>query len=486
MQYLRRDTERGKPSMYPQSTRSLDSYQEFLSTKRLLVPDAGFDVQQTHLSPILFGWQSDITTWALRRGRAALFTECGTGKSFMQCSWAHEVCRQTGGNVLILAPLAVAQQTRSEGAKLGITVTVCESQADVQPGINITNYEKLHHFDPRAFVGIVLDESSILKSYSGATRNAIVEAFSQTPYRLACTATPAPNDFMELGNHAEFLGIMSRVEMLSMFFVHDGGDTSKWRLKGHAEAEFWKWLASWSVMLRKPSDLGYSDDGFILPPLHMHHETVESSHATPGALFPMEAQSLMERRQARRASLHERVERCVDLANASDEPWLIWADLNDEADELESLIDDALQVAGRHDNTTKAQRMLDFAAGTFRVMVSKASIAGHGMNWQHCPNVAFVGLSDSWEMYYQAIRRCWRFGQTRPVHCYIITSEAERTVLANIQRKEQDAQRMADEMVKHMHSINAANIRSTAREETKYHPNQPMILPTWLRSEVYA
>ena len=285
----------------------MNDYQLFLQSKRLTTAPAGFTVEPDAVNPALFDYQRDVVRWALKRGRAAIFSRYGTGKTPMQLEWSAQVVRETGGKVLILAPLAVARQTQREGVKFGIDVTVCRTQADVQPGINITNYEMLPHFDTSAFVGVVLDESSILKSYDGKTRTAIIEAFSRTPYRLACTATPAPNDHMELGNHAEFLGIMSRVEMLAMFFTHDGGDTSVWRLKGHAESEFWKWVCSWAVMLRKPSDLGYSDDGFELPPLRYHQITVDVVHqeqAAEGAqlyLMPVEAPTLIDRRNARNA-----------------------------------------------------------------------------------------------------------------------------------------------------------------------------------------
>jgi hypothetical protein len=314
----------------------MTDYQTFLSSKRITAAPAGFDSQA--IPPMLFDYQRDVTAWACKRGRAAIFSRYGTGKTPMQLAWADQVCQHTGGDVLILAPLAVAQQTKREGDKFGIPVTICRSQADVKPGINIANYEMLPHFVPSHFAGVVLDESSILKSYDGKTRTAIIEAFARTPYRLACTATPAPNDHMELGNHAEFLGIMSRTEMLAMFFTHDGGDTSKWRLKGHAEKEFWAWVCSWAVMLRTPSDLGYSNDGFDLPPLTYHQIEVQiehQGHAQEGAqlyLMPVEALSLIERRNARKVSLVDRVAAAAaSLVNASDESWIVWCNLNAES-----------------------------------------------------------------------------------------------------------------------------------------------------------
>jgi DNA modification methylase/superfamily II DNA or RNA helicase len=436
-------------------------YDQFLRSKSVVRETQGLSPKEPH--KILFPFQRDIVKWALRRGRACIFADCGMGKTFIQIEWA----RQIPGNVLILAPLAVANQTIAEAAKLDCFVRYCRHQREVKKGITVTNYEMLEQFDPSKFKGIVLDESSIIKHFEGKFRNAIISGFSEAPYRLACTATPAPNDHMELGNHAEFVGAMSRTEMLSMFFVHDGGETSKWRLKGHAEQEFWKWVCSWAVMIRKPSDLGYEDGGFILPPMVIEQISVE--HQNSGDfLFAMEAQTLQERMAARRESISDRVRKCAELVNASSEPWLIWCNLNSESDELESEIEDAVQVQGSEKMESKLQKLTDFTNGKIRVMVTKPSIAGHGMNWQHCRKVAFVGLSDSWEQYYQAVRRCWRFGQNREVHVYIITSTAEGAVVTNIKRKEADASRMALEMVKHMHSINEANIKGTAKTADAY------------------
>lgn len=460
------------------------NYADFLSSKRRVVNDAGFDVDTTVLNPMLFDFQKDLVRWALRKGRAALFCGTGLGKSAMQLEWARLVCRETGANVLILAPLAVAEQTVREGRKFGIAVDHNRTGRDVQSGITITNYERLHLFHPDDFGGIVLDESSILKAYDGKTRTQIIESFAATPYRLACTATPAPNDYVELGNHAEFLGVMSRVEMLSMFFVHDGGSTQDWRLKGHAESDFWAWVCSWAVMLQHPADLGYDDGSrFDLPPLQMHHHTVASDYTPEGMLFSVEAQSLIERRQARKASLSERVKVCADLVNASDAAWIVWCDLNAEGDALTAAINGAVQVSGADDAETKERRMMAFTDGDIRVLVTKPSVCGFGMNWQHCHNVAFVGLSDSWEQYYQAIRRCWRFGQTEPVACHVIASDAEGAVVANIERKERDATRMQREMVRHMRDLNRADLQATTRETDSYEPTVPMRLPSWMQME---
>lgn len=439
----------------------MKDYKRFLRLKKRVHQSKGINPSEPH--ELLFPFQRDITKWALRRGRACIFADCGMGKTFMQIEWA----RQIPGDVLILAPLAVSTQTINEAAKLGCFVRYCRDKSEVQSGITIANYEMLEHFDASRFAGVVLDESSIIKHFEGKTRQQIIERFSKTPFRLACTATPAPNDHMELGNHAEFVGAMSRTEMLSMFFVHDGGETSKWRLKGHAESEFWKWVCSWAVMIRKPSDLGYKDGDFVLPRMVLEQISVE--HRDAGEfLFAMEAQTLQERISARRESISDRVKKCADMVNDSNEPWLVWCNLNSESDQLESEIEDAVQVQGSEKPDSKARKLNDFSAGKIRVLVTKPSIAGFGMNWQHCRNVAFVGLSDSWEQYYQAVRRCWRFGQRQEVHVYIITSTAEGQVVSNIARKEADATRMAQEMVKHMHSINESNIKGTSQTSDVY------------------
>lgn len=452
----------------PENNSSTTEYAQFLESKRVTVAPSGFSPGT--LNPSLFEFQRDIVRWSLERGRSAIFADCGLGKTPMQLAWAEEVTRKLNKPVLILAPLAVSKQTEREGKKFGIDVKVAVSDMDIKKhGVFVTNYEKLEHFDPSRFGGVVLDESSILKSFTGATRNMLIERFHDTPMKLCCTATPAPNDFMELGNHSEFLGVLTRTEMLSTFFVHDGGDTAKWRVKGHAEEELWKWICQWAVMIRKPSDLGYSDECFDLPPLTYHSHVVSSNRPLEGFLFEVEAQTLEERRSARRVSLDERVQVTADMVNQSTEPWLIWCDLNAEGDALAKAIPDAIQVAGADSDEAKESRMLGFADGQFRVLVSKPSICGYGMNFQHCPNTAFVGLSDSWEKWYQAIRRVWRFGQKKPVHCHVVTSEAEGAVVKNIQRKESDAARMAAEMVKHMSVYNTEAIhKQTIRTADVY------------------
>ena len=778
--------------------RSKADYAEFIASKRINSQASGFTVSLDEIHPMLFPFQRDIVKWALRRGKAALFAGTGLGKSIMQVEWARFIAEHTNGSVLILAPLAVSTQTVREATNIGQTVHLCRSQDDVRDGINITNYERLHLFDPAQFTGIVLDEcfpadtlidvvadsgdlhrrsiadmkigdkiinaggidyvqethkrkieravcieasgniissenhpfftlhgwrsakdlcpgdyimgtetamrlvregilpqvysteiskilreilfsemenettrnsgesafsrsgdetrrkeerlvekwlaiglegirensyiepheergnteesffdvtgdepqtfrawgkwshderaalskvhnireldsgmcyitggtkagisdvlqsglgksrhddsnrnrrefalfaedvgqkerryvgfsrvesvevikssnsrlddcrdengdvyfydikatrhpsfsvngllvhnSSILKSFDSKTRNLIIDDFRATPYKLACTATPAPNDYMELGNHAEFLNIMSRTEMLASFFVHDSGDTSKWRLKGHAQDKFWEWVASWGVLIRKPSDLGYDDGAFDLPPLMYEGHVVEASEPTDGYLFPVEAQTLQERQAARRSSVADRVQTAADIVNASDKPFLVWCGLNLESEALKRAIPDAVEVKGSDSPEHKEQAMLGFADGKYRVLISKASICGFGLNFQHCADMAFVGLSDSFEGLYQAVRRCWRFGQQNPVTVHIITSELEGAVTANIRRKEADFEKMMDAMSEHTQKITQANVRSAVNEKDGYEPRKVLLIPGWLRS----
>ena len=442
----------------------MSNYETFLESKRAVVASVGFD-PEIEINPKLFPFQRAIVRWALRRGRAAIFADCGLGKSPMQLEWARHVYAHAGRPVLILAPLAVAQQTAREGEKFGIQVTVCESSEDVRDGINITNYEKLHRFNPKHFGGIVLDESSILKAFDGKTRKQITDFVEEILYRLACTATPAPNDLIELTNHAEFLDVMSGKEIIALYFTQDGNTTHQWRLKGHARKDFWKWMAEWTVAVRKPSDLGFPDDGFTLPPLNMHQTTVAQREALEGQLFAMEAQTLQERRGARRATLGDRVSECASLVNASAEPWIVWCDLNAESQALAKAIPGSVEVTGSDTAEHKEKSMLGFSRGEFRVLISKPSICGFGMNWQHCNNMAFVGLSDSYEAMYQAIRRCWRFGQTKAVNCHVITADTEGAVVRNIQRKEKQAMEMFENIVREM---NGLQLGAQARNEMTY------------------
>jgi hypothetical protein len=460
-------------------------YASFLESKRITIAPSGFEVEPRN--PHLFPFQRDLVRWALRIGKAAIWADCGLGKSLMELSWAEHVVEQFNAPVLILAPLSVSHQTAREGEKFGIPCKVVSSQAEVTgPGIYITNYEKLHHFNPDVFPGVCLDESSCLKSFTSVTRNALIAAFTNTPMRLCCSATPAPNDRMELGNHSEFLGVLTRTEMLSTFFVHDGGDTSKWRLKGHAQEEYWRWMCGWAVMMRRPSDLGYSDDGFILPPLNYHHHVVKSEKNPDGFLFPVEAQTLIERRGARRDSIDERVALTASLMTTNDDgsQWVTWCGLNAEQDALAKLLGGrCVSIYGSLSDSEKERRLGQWLKREKEFLLSKVSIFGWGLNLQQCANVAFLGLSDSFEELYQGGRRCWRFGQTREVNCHVITSEAEGAVVKNIQRKEADAARMAKEMVKHMSVYNTEAVRGTVRTADVYNPTVEMCVPEWLRAE---
>ena len=458
-------------------------YQAFLDRKRMVDPMTGL-TSFGALPDAMFAFQRDITAWSLRRGRAALFAGTGLGKSFMELAWADAVRRETGRDILHLAPLAVSAQMKREADKFSIAAHLVRDQADCIAGTNITNYQKLDHFDLSRFGGVILDESSILKSVDGHYRTKLIELCQTIPFRLAATATPAPNDFMELGNHAEFLGVMSYTDMLATFFTHDNGETQTWRLKGHAEAEFWKWMASWAVMLRKPSDLGYSDAGYDLPPLnqYQHHVAVDYAPSLDtGLLFPVEASSLQQRIAARRDTVAERVRLAADLTPA-DRPFVWWCNLNAESEALVRAIPGAIETKGSDPDDVKERKLDDFSAGRIRVLVTKPGVAGFGMNWQHCADTGFVGLNDSFEQVYQAIRRFWRFGQTNPVNVHFIAAETEGAVVANLRRKEADAERMAAAMVLHMADLSSVEVRGTARTVPDYTPEPPVMLPDWLRA----
>lgn len=637
------------------------SYADFLDRKRMVDPMTGID-GPINLPAMLKPHQHDIVQWALRRGRAAIFAGTGLGKTLMELIWSQEVARHTRKPSLLFAPLAVSHQHEREAGKFGVVAKVVTS-GGLDDEIPITNYQKLDHFDLDRFGGVALDESSILKSTDGKYRNRLIEGCRRVPFRLAATATPAPNDFMELGNHAEFLSIMSYTDMLATFFTHDGGETQKWRLKGHAENEFWKWMASWAVMLRKPSDLGYTDDGYDLPPLRYQSHTVAVDYAPSldtGLLFPMEARTLQERIGARRDSVEDRVAiakqivigsfgaklaawygsqntqsgaasaqrqtpstgqnetnslpatsssgpntcaptesrtskngsarqsiklkstpvdandtpsmqstvsaprqkpeserqssgesnccgqntssllpsttncsgnrteaaRSADAATTASgststtatmvvtsggcsahhatpasgtsrttptvspepsntssklEPWVIWCHLNSEQQALERAFGDlCISIHGSLTDEQKLERHEAWLRGDAPVLIVKPSMFGHGLNWQHCCNTVFVGLNDSFEQVFQAVRRFWRFGQTKPVNVHFIASEMEGAVVANLRRKEADADRMAAAMVSHMADLSAENVRGSVRDRPDYSPTIPMTIPAWV------
>lgn len=458
------------------------NYDDFLKTKEIKTISSGFEPMDDN--PKLFQWQSDIVRWALIKGRAAIFADCGLGKTPMQLQWARQVSDHEGKPVLILAPLAVAKQTQKEGVKFDIPVTVCRTGLDVRPGVNVTNYEMLGHFDAADFAGVVLDESSILKDSTSATRKLLTDKFRDTKYKLCCTATPSPNDYMELGTHSDFLGVMNQPEMLATFFCHDGGNTSKWRLKGHAEMKFFEWVASWACCITNPSDLGYDGSDFVLPPLHVEEVITESNELSDSdgqcLMFAETKMTLNERREARRNSLADRVAAAAKIANDTNEQVLVWCDLNAESEALFKAINGAVEVRGSQTPDYKENAMIGFSDGKNRVLVSKPSIAGWGMNWQQCNTMIFAGLSDSFEAYYQAVRRCWRFGQTRPVTVYIVISDAEGCVKQNIERKQADAQRMTRELVKFTKDILTSEIRHTTRISETYITVERMEIPSWI------
>lgn len=483
----------------------MTAYEEFISAKANLVVFDG--IEPTDMATHLFPHQRDLARWALKKGRAAVFADTGLGKTSIQLEWARHVSKR--GRVLILAPLAVASQTVREGERFGVAVKY--SRHDTGEPIIITNYEMLSAFNPADFIGVVLDESSILKSYDGKTRTALIEAFKRTPYRLAATATPAPNDHTELGNHSEFLGIRTRTEMLSEYFVHDGETTQEWRIKGHAVKPFWAWVSSWGAVVRSPSDLGYEDARYKLPPLRQHDVVLPIDHASAlatGFLFAEPARSLSEQRAVRRGTLPQRVAKAAELAG-SKKSCIIWCELNDESSALADAIDGAIEVKGsdeldykeaavtwfigsecicgnkmfRHKMASSSDCVCGHKSGR-RVLVSKPSIFGFGLNFQHCATQIFVGASHSYEQTYQAIRRSWRFGQVNPVDVHVIRAETEQAVVDNYRRKEADAERMSVEMI----SIVGDMVRSevsgaTCRQFNAYDPNVRMVLPAFLRSE---
>lgn len=423
------------------------NYDDFIDTKTKKAIVCGFEPKPI-VAP-LFDWQKHIVEWACRQGRAALFEDCGLGKTAQQLEWARQVVDHTGGSVLILTPLAVANQTASEASKFGIKATVAESQLDVNgSGIYITNYEKLEHFSTELFAGVVLDESSILKNFTGKTRIALTNAFSKTPYRLCCTATPSPNDYTEFGQHAAFLGICSPMQMLATFFINDTFNTGDWRLKGHAEMEFWKWLASWAACVSKPSDIGFDNTGYNLPKLNMQTEVVEVDERAQNGedLFKHVSLSATTIHAEMRETSEHRAKQVASLVNKSKESWIVWCNTNDEADWLIKFIPDAVEVRGSESSSSKERKINFFSNGSARVIISKPSICGFGLNWQHCHNVAFVGLSYSFEDFYQALRRSYRFGQKKQVNAYIIQARTEGAILQTINRKIEQHKNMQEKM----------------------------------------
>ena len=439
------------------------SYAEFLERKAQSESYGGFD--PVFMPEFLFDFQRDLVTWAIRKGKAAIFADCGLGKTPMQLVWAENVVRKTNKPVLILTPLAVSAQTITEAAKFGID---CHrsSAGELHAGINVTNYERLHYFNPEDFSGCVADESSILKSFDGKRRQEVTEFMRRLPYRLLCTATAAPNDYIELGTSSEALGELGYTDMLTRFFKNDQNtikpmvyrnkgqnfqkldDAAKWRLKGHAEVPFWRWVCSWARAVRRPSDLGYDDSAFVLPELIEKDYLVEAQTLADGMLFSLPAVGLTEQREERRRTIKERCEKVGELVNGH-APALVWCHLNDEGDLLQQIIPDSEQVSGDDSDEEKERKFLAFQHGELRVLVTKPKIGAWGLNFQHCAHVTFFP-SHSFEQYYQGVRRCWRFGQKKPVLVDVVTTEGEKSVLKNLQRKAKAADKMFSDLVTHM------------------------------------
>ena len=461
------------------------NYLEFIEKKKKIVNQFGFEYPKNKLNRSLFDWQKEIVVWAIGRGRAAIFAECGLGKTIQQLEWARIVCERTNKPVIIHCPVGVREQTKREADKFKIKakVAVVNEPDEVIQGINLVNYEKLHKFDSSVFGGVVLDESSILKGETSKTREMLNSAYENTRFRLACTATPAPNDHVELGNHAEFLGICEATDMLNRYFVHDSGDTSKWRLRGHAHRDFWNWVSQWAVCVSKPSDVGGIDDDFILPELVIKRHLVETEDYDhrKGFLFntggSISATTIHD--EKRMTNIH-RCEKAKEIADQVDGQILIWCDTNYEADQLIKFIPDAVEVRGNDKN--KEQKLLDFADDKIRVLISKPTIAGFGMNYQNCNTMIFAGLSYSFEQYYQAVRRCWRFGQKKPVDVHIILADTETAIESAISRKQADHELiksgMADAMLESQRIVFGGDI-----PKSKYVAENKIKLPNFLRSE---
>ncbi len=452
------------------------SYQEFLASKQHRASMCGFSPR--FRPDFLYDFQSALVDWSTRTGRAAIFADCGLGKTPMQLVWAQNIVEETNRPVLIVTPLAVSSQTVREAGKFGIP---CRRSQDGKVSgvaeIVVTNYERLHYFNPADYAGVVCDESSILKNFEGATKAAVTEFVRQLSYRLLCTATAAPNDYIELGTSSEALGHLGYIDMLGMFFKNDEGSISpmsyesKWRFKQHGAKPFWRWLCSWARAVRKPSDLGFSDDRFVLPTLEERVTIVEASRPNDGCLFVLPAANLNEQRQERRATIRERCERAASIASAHGRPFLAWCHLNDEGNMLAALLPDALQVSGADSDEEKIEKFDAFALGQARGLITKPKIGGFGLNWQHCADMTTFP-SHSYEQYYQGVRRCWRFGQTRPVTVDIITTEGEADVIGNLRRKTAAAAVMFEEMVAAM---------GDAMESVRQSTTKAINLPAWLR-----
>lgn len=475
-----------------------DAYRDFLARKALVAPATGIP-NPPPLSPKLKEHQALLTAWALRRGRAAIFADTGLGKGWMILEWARVVSQHTDKPVLILAPLAVSQQFDREsrlmwgddlddGGPIGFTIARDASDVESTSGVVVTNYQKLHKFDPSVFGGVALDEASILKSLDGKTRTQLIAAFRDTPFKLCATATPSPNDHTELGGQAQFLGIMSHQEMLATFFIHDAGKTQDWRLKGHAREAFWRWCTSWGAIVKLPSDLGCDDSGYILPELRYHEHIIPATKedaARTGMLFAQPAETLGDQRAARRGTLESRCRVAADVVNAlpDGEQAIVWCDLNVESEWLNRNIRGAEEVTGSQSDDEKEAAIARFLSRQSRVLISKASICGWGLNLQQVRTVAFCGVSHSFEQFYQAVRRCWRFGQLFQVDVHVISSELEGRVVENLKAKQRKAEELSNETRGYVRRYIREMVAAQGRQTIPYEATKRVEWPHWLRSE---
>lgn len=444
------------------------TYESFLKSKAPRVESIG--IKPKAVNPILFDWQAEIVKWGVGKGRAAFFEDCGLGKTIQQIEWIKQMAPKCG---LIVAPLGVTTQTiREAKEKLGVDIAYC-TEPQHKKGLWITNYDRLHRFvdSVSEYQAIALDESSILKSLDGKTRTLLLEKFTAIKYRSCWTATPAPNDITELCNHAEFLGVMTRKEMLAMFFIHDSAESGDkgWRLKGHAQKDFWRWVAQWAVYIRKPSDLGYPDGDFILPALNINQSTLQADFIPDGCLFPQLVNGIQGRNQARRATMVDRIEEAAKIIQASGEQWVVWHGLNDEGVNLaKALGSSAVLIEGKTPDAERVSREERWRNGQASTIITKPGMFGFGLNWQHCHNVMYLGLSDSFEQWYQSIRRCWRFGQKSPVNVVIVTTDAEAAIVDNIKRKERNASDMAAGIVAAMKDSQIENLHGQVSRGDDY------------------
>ena len=453
---------------------TIEEYRQFLETKKRTIPESGFVVDENDLNPLLFPFQKHCVKRALKCGKYALFENTGLGKTVQQLEWGGQIVNRLGGKIIIIAPLAVVGQTIEEGRKFGYEVwRVGEHEGD---GIYITNYDQIENLNIGDYIGVVLDESSILKNFDGATKQLIIDSFKDTRYKLACTATPSPNDVMELGNHAEFLDVMSRNEMLAMYFIHDGGNTSSWRLKGHCEQMFWDFVSDWATMIEKPSDIGFSDDGYILPPLHLIEDHIRTKKRDNGLLFNDTAVNATCYNEELRQTINERMDEVARIVNGNpDDNFIVWIKQDAEGDLLRRLIPDAVEVRGSERPEVKESKLLGFGRNEFRVLVTKLKIAQFGLNYQNCHNQIFASLDFSFESTYQGIRRCYRFGQTHEVNITLICTDTMQNVRETIQRKQTQFETMQAAMTA------ATNRNISAKSKFKQTAGtQSMRLPSFI------